>query len=104
MCCCPLRGRWTGGEVDPRLRRSVHRRRRARAGRRRSKRAERSLKLAFGIDQEVRRGDDTLARLQPFQNNKLTAGLRPQRNIPRLQIPASMINKDDVSSPRLENS
>src|SRR5581483_8762783 len=64
---------------------SIHCRRGAGARRRWRKRTHCRLKLAFGIDEEIRRRYDAFPRLEPFRDNYVIVGACSDFDLARLK-------------------
>src|SRR5262245_49000404 len=64
--------------------------------------ARRRLQPAFGIDQEVGRSHDLLARLQAAEHDEVVIHLRPQPDFARLEIAAFVCDEDQLLRARIE--
>ena len=91
------------GQFRVRLRsvRCIHGRCGARTGRRRNERAQRGLKLAFGIDQEIRGGDDLLAGFESFEHDEIVTGPRAQLHLARFEVTVAAIDKRNLPRARI---
>jgi len=74
------------------------------ARRRGGKRSHRGLKLAFGIDEEVRRGNDVLPRFESFQDYEIVPSLLTRLDLARFEVTAPVIDKRYLTRPRLKHS
>jgi len=99
--------RWGGvsREFDCRLSlcRNVHRIS-AFAARRGNECARCRLQLCFGIDQEVRRSHNLIARTHSLREDLLLAHARTEFNFPRLNISIAAIREHQVPCSRMEDS